>query len=63
MDSANIYEDREVGVDEQEAGIARCPNPLLADTRWPRPFTAALAVTGDIDCLTLGDFLRRFKEG
>jgi hypothetical protein len=43
--------------------IARCPNPLLVDSRWPQPFEAAAAVTGDIDCLTLGDFLRRFKEG
>ena len=62
-DSVNLYVDREIEVAELEASISRCPNPLLADTRWPAPFTAALAVTGDIDCLTLGDFLRRFKEG
>jgi peptidoglycan/xylan/chitin deacetylase (PgdA/CDA1 family) len=30
---------------------------------WPEPYRAALAVTGDIDCLTLGDFVRRFREG
>jgi peptidoglycan/xylan/chitin deacetylase (PgdA/CDA1 family) len=29
---------------------------------WPEPYKAALAVTGDIDCLTLGDFIRRFRE-
>jgi peptidoglycan/xylan/chitin deacetylase (PgdA/CDA1 family) len=62
-DSVNLYFDGDAEVAEVEAGIARCPDPLLADMRWPKPFTAALAVTGDIDCLTLGDFLRRFKEG
>ncbi len=62
-DSVSLYVDRDIEVAELEASIGRCPNPLLADTRWPGPFTAALAVTGDIDCLTLGDFLRRFKEG
>jgi peptidoglycan/xylan/chitin deacetylase (PgdA/CDA1 family) len=35
---------------------------LLRIAAWPRPFKAACAVTGDIDCLTLGDFIRRFGE-
>jgi hypothetical protein len=62
-DTVNLYIDREVEGVELEAAIRGCPGPLLADSRWPAPFRAALAVTGDIDCLTLGDFLRRFKEG
>jgi peptidoglycan/xylan/chitin deacetylase (PgdA/CDA1 family) len=62
-ESVGLHVDRDIDIAELEAGIARCSNPLLIDTRWPEPFTAALAVTGDIDCLTLGDFLRRFKEG
>ncbi len=62
-DGVNLYIDRESAAADLEANIARCPRSLLADARWPEPFRAALAVTGDIDCLTLGDFLRRFKEG
>lgn len=62
-DSVSLFIDREADVGELETIIGRCPNPLLADTRWPAPYKAAMAVTGDIDCLTLGDFLRRFKEG
>ncbi len=42
--------------------IRRCSQPLVSDSLWPSPYRAALAVTGDIDCLTLGDFLRRFLE-
>jgi hypothetical protein len=38
-------------------------HPLLRQATWPRPFDAALVVSGDIDCLTLGDFARRFIEG
>jgi peptidoglycan/xylan/chitin deacetylase (PgdA/CDA1 family) len=40
-----------------------CDRPLLREGIWPLPYRAALAVTGDIDCLTLGDFLRRFWRG
>jgi peptidoglycan/xylan/chitin deacetylase (PgdA/CDA1 family) len=42
--------------------IANCSHPLICDSLWPRPYRAALAITGDIDCLTLGDFIRRFLE-
>ncbi len=42
--------------------IANCNHPLICDSLWPRPYRAAMAVTGDIDCLTLGDFVRRFLE-
>jgi len=42
--------------------IGELDHALLVQSTWPAPFEAALAVTGDIDCLTLGDFLRRFKE-
>jgi peptidoglycan/xylan/chitin deacetylase (PgdA/CDA1 family) len=61
--NVGLYIDHEVEVDGLERTIAQCPNPLVADTRWPAAKRAALAVTGDIDCLTLGDFLRRFREG
>jgi hypothetical protein len=60
--AVNLYIDREIQGPDLEAVIARCPSPLVVDTFWPAPFSAALAVTGDIDCLTLGDFLRRFWE-
>ncbi len=46
-----------------KAAVAGLDHPLVADSYWPVPFRAALAVTGDIDCLTLGDFVRRFREG
>jgi peptidoglycan/xylan/chitin deacetylase (PgdA/CDA1 family) len=42
--------------------MRRCGHPLVCDSLWPSPYRAAMAVTGDIDCLTLGDFLRRFRE-
>ena len=42
--------------------IRNCNHPLICDSLWPSPYRAAMAVTGDIDCLTLGDFLRRFLE-
>jgi hypothetical protein len=42
--------------------VAGAGKALIRLDRWPRPFWAAMAVTGDIDCLTLGDFLRRFRE-
>jgi peptidoglycan/xylan/chitin deacetylase (PgdA/CDA1 family) len=42
--------------------IRRLDHPLLVDGFWPYRARAAIAVTGDIDCLTLGDFIRRFKE-
>jgi peptidoglycan/xylan/chitin deacetylase (PgdA/CDA1 family) len=59
----NLYIDRDTEGSEVERVIEACPEPLLADTRWPGSHKAALTVTGDIDCLTLGDFLRRFREG
>jgi peptidoglycan/xylan/chitin deacetylase (PgdA/CDA1 family) len=56
-----------VGGDDPAAEVERriidLDHPLVADTFWPAPHKAALAVTGDIDCLTLGDFIRRFREG
>jgi peptidoglycan/xylan/chitin deacetylase (PgdA/CDA1 family) len=62
-DLVNLYVDRDVEPAGLEKLIALCPKPLLADTRWPAPYKAAITVTGDIDCLTLGDFLRRLREG
>lgn len=42
--------------------IGSCGHPLICDSLWPSPYRAAMAITGDIDCLTLGDFVRRFLE-
>lgn len=61
--AANLYIDGEVDAAELGNRVGKCPGPLLADTRWPAPYKAAITVTGDIDCLTLGDFVRRFREG
>jgi peptidoglycan/xylan/chitin deacetylase (PgdA/CDA1 family) len=61
--SVSLYLDRDVEASDLERLIGRCPKPLLAGTIWPAPYRAALTVTGDIDCLTLGDFVRRFREG
>jgi hypothetical protein len=35
--------------------------PLLRFGRWPRACRSALAVTGDIDALTIWDFVQRFR--
>jgi peptidoglycan/xylan/chitin deacetylase (PgdA/CDA1 family) len=61
--ATNLYIEEGMDLAELEKRVAGCPGPLLADMRWPAPYTAAIAVTGDIDCLTLGDFVRRFREG
>jgi peptidoglycan/xylan/chitin deacetylase (PgdA/CDA1 family) len=62
--SAFIERDIEhsVLVKSLEGVLAQAAGPLIRIERWPRPFWAAMAITGDIDCLTLGDFLRRFRE-
>jgi len=36
------------------------PGPLVRFAPWPRGHRSALAVTGDIDAITLGDFVKRF---
>ena len=36
--------------------------PLVRLARWPKGAQSALAITGDIDALTLGDFLLRAWE-
>ena len=43
------------------AAIERCPGPLVRFGTWPRGARAALAVTGDIDALTIWDFVHRFR--
>jgi hypothetical protein len=42
--------------------IERSPGPLVRLLRWPRGARSALAVTGDIDALTLKDFVLRSWE-
>jgi len=58
-----VYVDSAVDTSRLGQVLARCEHPLLRLGFWPRPYRAALVVSGDIDCLTLGDFLRRFTEG
>jgi peptidoglycan/xylan/chitin deacetylase (PgdA/CDA1 family) len=62
-DAYPLYVDSESSVPDLERSLAELGHPLIADRLWPAPHKAALAITGDIDCLTLGDFLRRFREG
>jgi hypothetical protein len=61
--SCAIYIGRETETDHLQKSLGACGHPLLREGMWPAPFSAALAVTGDIDCLTLGDFARRFRGG
>lgn len=58
-----VHFDAACHADDIDRALADLDHPVLADGLWPAPFKAAMAVTGDIDCLTLGDFIRRFTEG
>jgi peptidoglycan/xylan/chitin deacetylase (PgdA/CDA1 family) len=42
--------------------VEQSPAPLVRIGRWPRGARSAISVTGDIDALTLGDFLLRAWE-
>jgi hypothetical protein len=42
--------------------IEAAPGPLVRLWRWPRSARSALAVTGDVDALTLRDFIVRSWE-
>jgi peptidoglycan/xylan/chitin deacetylase (PgdA/CDA1 family) len=44
------------------AELDSCPGPLVRVWRWPNRARSALAVTGDIDSLTLQDFALRLWE-
>jgi hypothetical protein len=44
------------------AQIDAAPGPLVRTWRWPNAARSALAVTGDIDALTLFDFAVRSWE-
>jgi hypothetical protein len=57
-----VYVGPDMRLREVEGAVAAAAEPLLMQSTWPSPFQAALAATGDIDCLTLGDFARRFRE-
>ena len=54
---AGIWSEREV-LD----AVERAPGPLVRISRWPNAARSALAVTGDIDALTLTDFVLRSWE-
>ena len=42
--------------------IERADTPLVRFALWPRGYRAALAITGDIDSVTIQDFFRRILE-
>lgn len=42
--------------------IERADTPLVRFSLWPRGYQAALAITGDIDSVTIQDFFRRVLE-
>ena len=44
------------------SALEREPGPLVRIGRWPRGTQSALAVTGDIDSVTLTDFSYRLWE-
>jgi peptidoglycan/xylan/chitin deacetylase (PgdA/CDA1 family) len=41
--------------------LDECPGPLLRFGAWPHGNRSALSVTGDIDALTIWDFVHRFR--
>jgi hypothetical protein len=44
------------------AAVEKAPGPVVRIARWPRGARSALAITGDIDALTLKDFMLRSWE-
>src|SRR5262249_25747801 len=44
------------------AEIEHAPGPLVRLWRWPGAARSAMAITGDIDCITLQDFALRLWE-
>jgi len=63
-DSYGAYVDLSDEWDERRvlAAIDECAGPLVRLSRWPRAARSALAVTGDIDSVTLQDFVWRVWE-
>ena len=57
VDAPGSWDERMV-LDAVEAA----PGPLVRLARWPAGARSALAVTGDIDCMTLQDFALRLWE-
>ena len=57
IDVGEAWDDRAV-LDSIDAG----PGPLVRVARWPQAARSALAVTGDIDALTIFDFMLRSWE-
>ena len=63
----SVYLDRPgtLGPGEQAAilnDLERSPAPLVRFSRWPDCYRSALAITGDIDALSLWDFISRAWE-
>lgn len=50
---------RELEESDLEFLLTKHPNPLLRIAHWPKPFQSAVCLSGDIDCVTLQDFLFR----
>jgi peptidoglycan/xylan/chitin deacetylase (PgdA/CDA1 family) len=50
---------RTLSVDECVALVESCEKPLLQMRNWPQGVRSALCVTGDVDCVTLWDYVWR----
>ncbi len=67
-DKFSLYIDENENIDysnERQISefVERSQKPLIRIWRWPSGYKSALAITGDIDCLTLIDFFARlFKR-
>jgi len=48
-------------IDAAVSAVLASPHPLVRFGVWPRGNRSALAITGDIDALTVWDFFHRFK--
>jgi len=48
-------------IEEYRRRIAACPGPLVRFGTWPHGNHSAFAATGDIDSLTIWDFVHRFR--
>lgn len=60
---AHYFDQPTFAAEEQRPLLAQLEadgRPLVRLGRWPHGARSALAITGDVDCLTLGDYLARF---
>jgi len=56
-----VESDDYAAIEACRAAVDGCAGPLIRFGTWPRGNRSALAVTGDIDALTIWDFFHRFQ--